>query len=99
MSEIYGKIGNATKWSALTEVISKLVNPITSMVLARLLTPSAFGAVATITMIITFTEIFTDAGFQKYIAIKIQNIVLSTKLDQNATFTDLYLSSSSLNSC
>ena len=37
------------------------------MVLARLLTPEAFGVVATITMIITFAEIFTDAGFQKYL--------------------------------
>ena len=37
------------------------------MVLARLLTPEAFGVVTTITMIITFAEIFTDAGFQKYL--------------------------------
>ena len=37
------------------------------MVLARLLTPDAFGVVATLTMVITFAELFTDAGFQKYI--------------------------------
>lgn len=37
------------------------------MVLARLLTPEAFGIVATLTMIISFTELFTDAGFQKYL--------------------------------
>lgn len=37
------------------------------MVLARLLTPDAFGVVTTLTMIISFTEIFTDAGFQRYI--------------------------------
>ena len=37
------------------------------MVLARLLTPDAFGIVATITMVISFAEVFTDAGFQKYI--------------------------------
>jgi PST family polysaccharide transporter len=37
------------------------------MVLARLLTPEAFGVIATITMVITFAEVFTDAGFQKYI--------------------------------
>lgn len=37
------------------------------MVLARLLTPEAFGVVATLNMVIAFAEIFTDAGFQRYI--------------------------------
>ncbi len=67
MSEFKGKVVKATRWSAVTEVIAKLVTPITSMVLARLLTPEAFGVVTTITMIITFAELFTDAGFQKYL--------------------------------
>ena len=62
-----GKIVNATKWSVLTEVMAKLVAPISSMVLARLLTPEAFGVVATLNMIIAFAEIFTDAGFQRYL--------------------------------
>lgn len=61
------KVIKATKWSAVTEIIAKLITPITSMVLARLLTPEAFGVVTTITMIITFAELFTDAGFQKYL--------------------------------
>ena len=61
------KIVYATKWSAITEVIAKLVAPISSMVLARLLTPEAFGVVATLNMVIAFAEIFTDAGFQRYI--------------------------------
>ena len=61
------KVKSATKWSAITEVAAKLVTPITSMVLARLLTPEAFGVVTTLTMIITFAELFTDAGFQKYL--------------------------------
>lgn len=57
----------ATKWSAVTEVAVRLLMPIVNMVLARLLTPEAFGVVTTLTMIITFAEIFTDAGFQKYL--------------------------------
>lgn len=61
------KIKTATKWSAVTEVASKLLTPITSMILARLLTPEAFGVVTTLSMIISFAEIFTDAGFQKYL--------------------------------
>lgn len=65
--DLTAKVANATKWSAVTEIVAKLVLPVTSMVLARILTPDAFGVVATISMIITFAEIFTDAGFQKYI--------------------------------
>lgn len=61
------KVKTATKWSAITEIAAKLVTPITSMVLARLLTPEAFGVVTTLTMVITFAELFTDAGFQRYL--------------------------------
>ena len=57
----------ATKWSAITEIVARLVVPISNMVLARLLTPEAFGVVATLTMVISFVELFTDAGFQKYL--------------------------------
>lgn len=67
MSELNTKIVKATKWSSITEVVAKLITPVTSIVLARLLTPEAFGVVATLTMVITFAEIFTDAGFQKYL--------------------------------
>ncbi len=61
------KIVNATKWSALTEILSKLITPITSMVMARLLTPEAYGVVATFSIIIALADIFSDAGFQKYL--------------------------------
>ena len=61
------RVKTATKWSTITEIAAKLVTPITSMVLARLLVPEAFGVVTTLTMIITFAELFTDAGFQKYL--------------------------------
>ena len=67
MSDLNNKIVLASKWSTITEVMAKLIAPISSMVLARVLTPEAFGVVATITMIISFAEIFTDAGFQRYL--------------------------------
>lgn len=66
-NELNNKIKHAAKWSVITEVIAKFITPITSMMLARLLTPEAFGVVATLTMIISFAEIFTDAGFQKFL--------------------------------
>lgn len=61
------KVVSATKWSAITEVAARLVSPISTMILARLLTPDAFGVLVTVTMVISFAEIFTDAGFQRYL--------------------------------
>lgn len=61
------KIINATKWSAITEVVAKLISPVTNMILARLLSPEAFGVIATVTMITSFSTMLSDAGFQKYI--------------------------------
>lgn len=61
---------HAIKWSTITHVIEKLVFPVSNMVLARILTPEAFGVIAVVTMIISFTDMFTDAGFQKYLVQK-----------------------------
>ena len=66
-NNLNNKVLNATKWSGITEIAAKLVSPITTMVLARLLAPDAFGVLVTAQMVISFAEIFTDAGFQKYI--------------------------------
>lgn len=66
-NNIQGNFIVATKWSAITEIVAKLITPITNMVLARIISPEAFGVVATITMIMSFADMFTDAGFQKYL--------------------------------
>lgn len=82
-NEILDKTSQATKWSSITEIMSKLVTPVSSMILARLLTPEAFGVVATVNMITSFAEVFTDAGFQKYI---VQHDFKDKKqLDDNTT--------------
>lgn len=67
MSFINEKMKKATKWSTITEIIAKLISPITNMILARIISPEAFGVVATVTMIMSFADMFTDAGFQKYL--------------------------------
>lgn len=61
------KVDNATKWSAITTILRKMISPITNMILARILLPEIFGVVATINIVISFADIFTDAGFQKYL--------------------------------
>lgn len=82
MPNFNSKVANATKWSAVTEIVAKLIGPISSMVLARLLTPEAFGVVTTLAMIISFAELFTDAGFQKYL---IQHEFLDDKDEEEST--------------
>lgn len=67
MADVNRLVAHATKWSAITELTSKLVTPLTTMVLARILSPDVFGVLVVSTMVISFAEIFTDAGFQKYI--------------------------------
>ena len=61
------KIIQSTKWSGITELLSKLILPVINLFLARILSPEVFGVVATFTMVTTFAEIFTDAGFSKYL--------------------------------
>lgn len=60
------KIKNATKWTLLAECLSKVVTPVTGIILARVLAPEAFGIIASILVVVSFAEMFADAGFQKY---------------------------------
>lgn len=59
---IHHKAINALKWSFLTEIISKVLPPLLFLVMARLLTPEDFGIVAAATIVISFSQVFWDAG-------------------------------------
>lgn len=61
------KMVNAAKWNSLSELCAKLFVPISNMLLARVLLPEEFGVVATIMMFITFIDLISESGFQKYI--------------------------------
>lgn len=61
------KTSSATRWNTVTQLVMKLVTPLTNMALAHILAPEVFGIVASITIIISFCDVFTEAGFQKYI--------------------------------
>lgn len=61
------KIISATKWSFVTQVIAKMISPLTTLILAHILQPSAFGVVATVTMVVSFATMIADSGFQKYL--------------------------------
>lgn len=53
------------KWSILAEIASKAIGPIVFIVLARLLVPEDFGVVAAATVLVSFFQIFWDAGLSK----------------------------------
>lgn len=61
------RAASAAKWSIVTETLVKVVSPVTQLILARILAPEAFGMVATVTMVTSFADMFSDSGFQKYL--------------------------------
>lgn len=64
------KISSSTRWTFITELISKVISPISNIILARILSPDAFGVLASVQMVISFADMLADAGFQKYIVQK-----------------------------
>ena len=61
------KIFRATRWSVVSEIIAKIISPITTMLLARVLSQEVFGIVASITVVTSMADMLTDAGFNAYI--------------------------------
>lgn len=57
----------SVKWSFFAELLSKLSMPISTMVLARVLTPEIFGIATAVTMVVSFCEVVLEGGFAKYL--------------------------------
>lgn len=53
------------KWSALTELITRIAQPLIFVILARLLTPEEFGVIGTALIVISFSQMICDAGLGK----------------------------------
>jgi PST family polysaccharide transporter len=79
----------ASKWAALSEFLAKGITALVFLVLAHLLTPQDFGIVAVAAMIITFVQVFWDAGLSKAL------IQRQTDIDEAANivfWTNIFLS-------
>ena len=59
---ITSKATLSVKWSTLMEMVSRTASPILFVILARLLTPTDFGILATTMVAISFAQMFCDAG-------------------------------------
>lgn len=56
---------HALKWSFLSELAAKAIQPVVFIILARLLTPEDFGVMSAALMVIGFSQIFWEAGMGK----------------------------------
>lgn len=55
----------ALKWSVGAELISKALQPLVFVILARLLTPGDYGIMAAAVMVISFTQVFWESSMAK----------------------------------
>jgi O-antigen/teichoic acid export membrane protein len=67
LESLKSKSVKAFKWSAFAEISSRAIQPIITLVLARILAPADFGVVAIATMIVSFCQLFQDFGLGKTI--------------------------------
>lgn len=67
LKNLAGNVRKATVWSFAAEFAAKMIVPISNMILARILVPEIFGIIATINMVISFADMLSAAGFQKYL--------------------------------
>jgi PST family polysaccharide transporter len=56
---------HALKWSFAAELASKAIQPLVFIILARMMTPEDFGVMAAAAMVISFSQIFWEAGMGK----------------------------------
>lgn len=63
----FTKANRSFKWTALAEIVAKLIGPILNMVLARFISPEIFGVVATLTVVTGLATTLTESGFARYV--------------------------------
>ncbi|MGL5594498.1 MAG: oligosaccharide flippase family protein, partial [Cetobacterium sp.] len=78
---------NNLKFSFIGEILTRLMTPLANVLLARLLLPEDFGILSIIIMIVTFLDLFSDSGLQKYIIQKKFETLESEKEYINTIFT------------
>ena len=61
-SQLLKQAANSVKWTALGSLLPRLISPISTMVLAALLTPADFGIVAVSTLVIALAQIVVGLG-------------------------------------
>lgn len=65
MSTLYQKTTKSIKWSVLTVIAPKFISPLVMIALARILAPESFGLLSTAMIVISFAQMFWDAGLSR----------------------------------
>ncbi len=65
----------SVKWTTLSSLLPRMITPISTMILAGLLTPSDFGTVAISTLIITLAQVIVGLGLGQTIIQFRKNVV------------------------
>ena len=71
---------NSLKWSFIGEIATKILQPLTFLVVVRYLTPRDYGVVTSALMVIGFCQIFWDAGLSKTLIQRKENISECTNI-------------------
>jgi O-antigen/teichoic acid export membrane protein len=86
MSLLYQKTTSSIKWSALKIIVPKLINPLVTIALARILAPESFGMIATAMIVISFSQMFWEAGLSRALiqtdepVLRVANVVFWSNL-------------------
>ncbi|NBJ14701.1 MAG: lipopolysaccharide biosynthesis protein [Dehalobacter sp. 4CP] len=64
MANLYKQVASASKWSTIAEISSRAITPVSLILLARVLTPEDYGVVSVATIVVSFTQMISDLGFQ-----------------------------------
>lgn len=69
------KAAHSVKWAILYNLVPRLITPFSTLILAKLLTPSDFGLVAIATLVVSLANVVIDSGLGKAL-IQIEGDVL-----------------------
>lgn len=60
-----GKVAKGTAWSLVEKLSVQCIQFVLSLIIARLLLPSDYGLIAMLTVFISISQVFVDAGFSR----------------------------------
>lgn len=61
-TELIRRAASSVKWAALSNLLPRFITPITTMILAAILTPADFGTVAVSTLVIALAQVVVGLG-------------------------------------
>ena len=80
MHQLHSQITKGIKWTTLSNLIPKLISPLIMLILARILAPEYFGLISTAMIVISFSQMFWEAGLTRALIQSTEPIEISGNL-------------------